>query len=233
MRGLSFAAASSLLVIQPVAAHEDPWSFEFGLGHSIGTGEFLHAGSNSGGTPRYDVDNAIVKSITLGYELHNGFRIELDLRSRDIDLGGEAIMPSRQQAAPAIEQYQTKGEVQAVTRMINLVYVGELASADWTAYTKVGLGDASNKTAAAVDIQPTFANDGREAQRYLRHTDHELAISLGFGVVYHLNERTSLGADYQYSYLGDAQTLAADDGSFMELETLAVHELSIKLRYKF
>lgn len=225
--------ASLLVIALPVSAHENPWSFEFGVGHSIGTGELLHAGSNSLGAPRYDVNNALVRSITLGYEFHNGLRLELDVRTRDIDVGGQASMLSRQQTRPALEQYQTNGEVQSVTRMFNLVYVGELGSPDWTAYTKVGLGDAANKAAATVDIQPTFTAQDQEPLRYLRHTDHALAGSLGFGVIRHINERTSLGLDYQYSFLGDAQTERLDDGSYLEMDKLAVHEVSIKLRYIF
>lgn len=220
-----------------ISAHENQPYLELGLGRSIGTGELVHAGANSNGTPRYDVDNATVRSFAVGYQFISGLRVELDFRDRNIGLSDTVNVSTRPQSAftgVTEEEFTVRGTMNSTTRTLSVAYVGELIKPAWKAYLKLGVGEAKNRTLANVDIQPTLAQLGQnEPVNYAKGSDREFAWLAGAGVHLHMRDNVELGLDYQYTNLGDATTQASEFGDRLEFDALAVHEISVKLRFHF
>ncbi|MFK8018945.1 MAG: outer membrane protein [Pseudomonadales bacterium] len=235
-RSLPFSICC-LLASQITLAHENQPYFELGLGRSLGSGELLHGAANSAGTPRYDVGNATVRSAAVGYQFISGLRVELDFRDRNISISDEQVVASRSQSAftgAAQEQFDVRGTMNSTSRMLSVAYVGELIKPDWKAYLKLGAGESKNRSQAAIDIQPTLTALGRDDSiDYLKGSNREFAWLAGAGVHVHLQDKVEIGFDYQYSNLGDASTRPSEFGDVLEYDRLAVHELSIKLRFHF
>ncbi|MFK7733601.1 MAG: outer membrane protein [Pseudomonadales bacterium] len=218
-------------------AHENQAYIELGLGASIATGELQHAGPNSNGTPNYDMGNTSVKSFAIGYQMINGLRLELDFRDRELEIASNRTVATRPQSAfngSTTETFIASGNVDSRTRMLNVAYVGELIKPQWTAYLKLGVGEAKNRTVATVDVEPTFIALGNlNGDFYQRGSEREFAWSAGTGVSMHITERLQVGLDYQYSNLGDATTRAGQFGDNLETDELAVHEVTARLRLHF
>jgi len=235
-RSLPFSICC-LLASQVTLAHENQPYFELGLGRSLGSGELLHGGQNAAGTPRYDVGDATVRSAAIGYQFVSGLRVELDFRDRNINIGGQQTVATRPQSAftgAAQEQFNASGKMNSTSRMLSVAYVGELIKPDWKAYLKLGVGESKNRTLAVVDVQPTLASLGRDDPiDYLKGSNREFAWLAGGGVHLHVQENIEIGLDYQYSNLGDANTQPSEFGEVLEHDRLAVHEISVKLRFHF
>ncbi len=237
---LSIFFTVSLLGLLPLTGfgHENSPYVEVGLGYAIATGELEHSGVNAAGMPIYGQGDASVRSFAVGYQMISGWRLELDFRNRRVDIGDAQSLATRPSVQALVgsdtERFEAGGTTESQTRMLNVAYVGRLKDPDWTAYLKVGAGESKNRSQATLTIDPTVQALNLDSPLvYPRGSEREFAWSAGLGVHMELSERAELGLDYQYSNLGDAATLAGPLGDILEHDELAVHEVSVRLRYHF
>ena len=228
------AAAVALIAASAAASAADGgWYGSVQLGHQSNNGAAINEGTNSPGTPSYDLQSGAVAGIAVGRAIGNGLRLEAELRYRDIDIDGSY------RAGPTggrtNEQFSVRGNLRSTTLMVNALYDLPVAG-DFKPYLKAGIGAARNVGNADINITPTFANFGLGADFrsvYPQGSNTSLAYAVGAGVGYAITPRVTLDLGYQYINLGRAKTGVDRNGDVLSFDKPAAHEVTLGVRYNF
>lgn len=227
------AAAALFGVCAAASATDSGWYGSVQLGRQINNGAAINEGTNSAGTPSYDLQSGGVAGIAVGRSIGNGLRLEAELRYRDIDIDGS------HRAGPtggrSSEQFSVRGNLRSTTLMVNALYDLPVAGA-FKPYVKAGIGAARNVGNADINITPTFANFGLGADfrsAYPEGTHTSLAYAVGAGVGYAITPQVTLDLAYQYINLGRAKTGVDRNGDVLSFDKPASHDVTVGVRYQF
>ena len=229
------SALTAALLLPAVAAMagDTGWYGSVSAGRQITDSKAINEGTNSPGTPRYELDNGNVGGFAIGRELGQGLRVEAELRQRTLDTD------SSYRAGPVggrtSEQFSVAGQLRSSTLMVNGLYDLPVSGA-FKPYLKAGLGVARNRSEADINVTPTFAALGLPANYrspYPKGSDTSLAYAFGFGVGYAITQDVTLDLGYQYINLGSAKTGVDMNGDVFSFDKPASHEVTVGLRYQF
>ncbi len=236
---LKVIGASAAVAMSAQMAHAGGFYASVGVGGSVSDSTVKYSGTNSVGTPAFELGNSAVSSIGLGYKINNNWSIEGDLRYRQAKASDAITMPIRPQNAyigSTTETYDAQTKVRSTSLMVNAVYNVTLPqTAKLTPYIKAGVGVAHHNTSFHQYISPDFAFWGAPAEGvdYPRKTKTNIAWSLGTGVSYAITNKVDLTLDYQYINMGKAVTGADDRGDSVVIKPVRAHEMTAGLRYSF
>ncbi|WON78266.1 outer membrane protein [Serratia sp. UGAL515B_01] len=112
-------------------------------------------------------------------------------------------------------------------------------------YVKGGIGLASNKSTARLNIDPLFGKivatldemgngcKGSSTWCYPDARRNNFAWSLGIGAAYPITDNLFAGLDYQYINLGKAGSGIDSNGDSVRVKSIQNNEFSFKLGYQF
>jgi opacity protein-like surface antigen len=226
-------AAALLLPAMGAMAGDSGWYGSVSAGRQTTDSKAVNEGTNSPGTPSYELKNSNVGGFAIGRQLGNGLRVEAELRQRTLDVD------SSYRAGPvggrSSEQFSVAGQLRSTTVMVNGLYDLPVSGA-FKPYVKAGLGLAHNRSEADINVTPTFAAFGLPANfrsPYPKGSDTSLAYAFGFGVGYDITQDVTLDLGYQYINLGRAKTGVDMNGDVFSFDKPASHEVTVGLRYQF
>ena len=233
LKTLTFAAA--VAAAQPVVAQE--WYGDLFVGGAFVPGRAFvtHEGTNSPGTPDYDIENTEVYGLTIGRQINDKWGVELEVSRRDLNTDSDYIQGGARGGTDAQQFYSLDAEAKVTTAMVNVTYT-IYDEAKWRFFATGGVGYGRSKTSSQLDIRPffnVFDASGNERAPYPERTVNNVVWNLGLGTEFRVQDNMSVLGRIRYAGYGDAITGFDQLGDRASFEDLGAFEATLGLRFKF
>lgn len=233
LKTLTFAAA--VAAAQPVVAQE--WYGDLFVGGAFVPGRAFvtHEGTNSPGTPDYDIENTEVYGLTIGRQINDKWGVELEVSRRDLNTDSDYIQGGARGGTDAQQFYSLDAEAKVTTAMVNVTYT-IYDEAKWRFFATGGVGYGRSKTSSQLDIRPffnVFDASGNERAPYPERTVNNVVWNLGLGTEFRVQDNMSVLGRIRYAGYGDAITDFDQLGDRASFEDLGAFEATLGLRFKF
>lgn len=237
LKKLTLIAAIAAAATSQAALAKDAGMYISGsIGAAVSGSHTELKGTNSAGTPKFDINTAAVVGLGVGYRINPNWRVEGNIsyrREKTNDTITQATRPQNAYLGSPTEAFSLDSKVRTTVLMANVAYDIPNRS-KFTPYIKAGIGMARHKTTAHIGIEPNFTIFGiPNGSDYPSGTRNSFAWNVGAGVAYPLSDKLTASLDYQYLDAGKAATATDAFGDRVEVGKVKSHEISVGLRYDF
>ena len=212
-------------------AADTGWYGEIAVGYSKVDvrSEVVHQGTNSPGTPTYNIKPSAVYGGGIGYRLPSGVAFQLDFRRREFDTDDKYLNGS---GPNSDQRYSLKSTTQSDAFVINALYFFQGMNA-FEPYLKGGIGYGRNTFSGKLDIRPRFDTFGPGRWDYPEETINNFIWQLGAGGSVRISPHFRLAAELQYVDLGKAHSKWDRFGDRGHVKNYSSVEITAALQYWF